>query len=153
MAYAIALHILSAVVWVGGMFFAYVALRPAAVETLEPPPRLKLWLATFKRFFLWVWLAVITILATGYWMVFNVFGGFDQAGLHVGVMHIAGIIMVLIYMHVFFAPYRRMRQAVNAGDFPAAGNKLSQIRTLVGVNLLIGLGVITVASAGRYLAL
>lgn len=153
MAYAVTLHLLSAVIWVGGMFFAYMALRPAAVEMLEPPPRLKLWVATFKRFFLWVWLSVIMLLATGYWMVFQVFGGFDQAGLHVGIMHIAGWIMVLIYLHVFFAPYRRMRLAVQSGDFPTAGNKLSQIRTLVGLNLLIGIGVISIASAGRYISL
>ncbi len=153
MAFAVTLHILAAVVWVGGMFFAYMALRPAAAETLEPPARLKLWVATFKRFFLWVWLTVVILLASGYWMVFQVFGGFAQAGMHIGTMHIAGWIMVLIYMHVFFAPYRRMRLAVRDGDFPAAGNKLSQIRTLVGVNLLIGLAVITIASAGRYLSL
>jgi len=46
MAYAVTLHILGAVIWVGGMFFAYMALRPAIVETLEPPFRLKLWVNT-----------------------------------------------------------------------------------------------------------
>ena len=32
----IALHILAAVVWVGGIFFAYMVLRPSA-GPLEPP--------------------------------------------------------------------------------------------------------------------
>lgn len=36
---AITLHVLSAVVWVGGMFFAWMALRPVAASLLEPPPR------------------------------------------------------------------------------------------------------------------
>ena len=43
MAIAIALHLLAAVIWVGGMFFAYMALRPAAASLLEPPLRLPLW--------------------------------------------------------------------------------------------------------------
>ena len=152
MAYAVTLHLLAAVIWVGGMFFAYMALRPAAVEILEPPPRLKLWLATFKRFFLWVWLAVITLLASGYWMVFSIFGGFDRTGMHINIMHIAGIIMVMIYLHVFFAPYRRLRLAVRAEDFQQAGSQLAQIRSLVGWNLLLGLAVISIASAGRYMS-
>ncbi|HEY6898714.1 MAG TPA: hypothetical protein VI279_15765, partial [Rhodocyclaceae bacterium] len=57
------LHVASVVVWVGGMFFAYMCLRPAAVELLEPPQRLRLWLGVFDRFFRWVWLAVALILA------------------------------------------------------------------------------------------
>ena len=153
MAIAVTLHILGAVIWVGGMFFAYMALRPAAAASLEPAQRLALWLGTFKRFFLWVWLSVIIIIATGYWMVFNAFGGFDQAGLHIGIMHLAGWLMVLIYMHVFFAPYRRLRLALITKDTATAVEKLSQIRVLIAVNLLIGLGVISIASAGRYFSL
>jgi hypothetical protein len=40
-ALAFALHILGAVIWVGGMFAIYVCLPPALV-TLEPPQRLRL---------------------------------------------------------------------------------------------------------------
>ena len=32
---AITLHLLAAVIWVGGMFFAYIAMRPAA-QFLDP---------------------------------------------------------------------------------------------------------------------
>ena len=151
MSISIALHILSAVIWVGGMFFAYMALRPAAVAVLEPPLRLKLWVESFKRFFLWVWLSVILIMATGYWMVFAVFGGFDAIGLHIHLMHGIGIVMVLIYLHVFFAPYRRLRLALVIEDYAEGGRRLGQIRTLVGLNLTLGLCVIAIASAGRYL--
>ena len=52
------IHILAVLVWVGGMFFAYVILRPSAVITLQPPERLCLWDAVFKRFFGWVWVAI-----------------------------------------------------------------------------------------------
>ena len=150
MAISVSLHILAAVIWVGGMFFAYMVLRPAIVATLEPPLRLKLWVNTFKRFFLWVWLSVLVLLASGYWMVFAIFGGFGQAGMHINIMHIGGIVMVLIYMHVFFAPYRRMRHAVITEDFASAAAQLARIRKLVAVNLLLGLAIISVASAGRH---
>ena len=151
MSYSIALHILAAVIWVGGMFFAYNALRPAAAQVLEPPLRLELWVQVFRRFFVWVWLSVAIILLTGYWMLFQYFGGFQSAGKHIHIMHGGGIVMVLIYMHVFFAPYRRLRQAVIVQDYPLAGAQLNIIRKLVGINTVLGLLVITVASAGRYL--
>jgi uncharacterized membrane protein len=151
MSFSIALHLLAAVVWVGGMIFAHNSLRPAAVRVLEPPLRLELWVQVFRRFFVLVWISVAVILATGYWMLFGYFGGFAGAGIHIHIMHGGGIIMVLIYLHVFFAPYRRLRQAVIVQDYPAAGLQLNQIRRMVGINILIGLSVIVIASAGRYL--
>jgi uncharacterized membrane protein len=151
MSVSIALHLLSAVIWVGGMFFAYMALRPAAAAVLEPPHRLQLWVQVFKLFFLWVWLSVIVIMVTGYWMLFSVFGGFENAGMHIHIMQGAGIIMVLIYMHLFFAPYRRLRHAVVVQDYPEGAKQLAQIRKMIALNLSIGLVVVLVASGGRYL--
>jgi len=151
MFYSIAFHILAAVIWVGGMFFAYNALRPAAAQVLEPPLRLELWVQVFRRFFIWVWLSIALLLITGYWMLFQFFGGFANAGLHIHLMHGGGILMILIYLHVFFSPYRRLRHAVIVQDYPLAGAQLNMIRRLVGLNTIIGLLVITVASAGRYL--
>jgi len=147
---SIAIHLLAAVVWVGGMFFAYMALRPAAAQILEPPLRLQLWVGVFRLFFLWVWLSIIVLLASGYWMVFGIFGGFGAVGNHVHIMHGAGLLMILIYLHLFFAPYRRLRLAVVAQDYPLAAKKLAQIRRMVGTNLLLGLAIVVIASAGRY---
>jgi uncharacterized membrane protein len=90
----IALHLLAAVVWVGGMFFAYMALRPVAATLLEPPQRLPLWTQTFMRFFPWVWLSILLLTATGYVMVLGVFGGMGAVGLHVHLMQGLGWIMI-----------------------------------------------------------
>ena len=150
MQYLIPLHLLAAVIWVGGMFFAYMALRPAAVETLEPPARLRLWVATFQRFFPWVWLAIIVILASGYGYIFRGYGGFTHTPLFVHVMMGLGIVMMLIFMHVFFAPYRRLRKAVQNRDWAEGGRRLGQIRRLVGINTILGLLTILTASAGRF---
>ncbi|HKK07073.1 MAG TPA: CopD family protein [Gammaproteobacteria bacterium] len=151
MSIAIALHLLSVIIWVGGMFFAYVALRPAAVEVLEPPQRLSLWVQTFRRFFTWVWAAVILLPATGYWMAFHVWHSMGNLPLYVNLMQGIGIVMILIYLHVFFAPYGRLKRAVANQDWPAGGKALSQIRMLVAVNTSLGLLIAIIASAGRYL--
>jgi uncharacterized membrane protein len=151
MSIAIALHVLSVVVWVGGMFFAHQALRPAAVEVLEPPLRLPLWVATFKRFFPWVWVAVSLILFSGYWMIFFYFGGFGNLPLFIHVMNGLGLLMVAIYLHVFFAPYKRLKKAVAAENWPEGGKQLAQIRMMVGINTILGLITISIATGGRYL--
>ena len=149
MSIAVTLHLLAAVVWVGGMFFAYVCLRPAAL-ILEPPQRMPLWAGAFARFFPWVWAAVAVLPATGYWMIFNVFGGMGQSGLYIHLMQGIGIAMIGIFLHVYFAPYRRFRRAVAAADFATAGQQLGQIRRLIAVNLSLGLATLVIASAGKY---
>ncbi len=151
MSISIALHLLAAVVWVGGMIFAHNSLRPAAVQVLEPPLRLELWVQVFRRFFVLVWISIALVLSTGYWMLFNYFGGFAGAGIHILIMHWLGLAMVAIYLHVFFAPYRRLKQAVIVQDYPLAAAQLNQIRKMVGINILLGILVIVIASAGRYI--
>ena len=148
---AVSLHTLAAVIWVGGMFFAYVALRPVAASLLQPPQRMPLWSQTFARFFPWVWAAVIILPLTGYWMIFWVFGGFAQVGVHVHIMQTIGLVMIAIFLHVFFAPYRRMTRAVAQSDFPEAGKQLGQIRRLIGINLSLGIIAIVSAAGGVYL--
>lgn len=149
MAIAVTLHVLAAVIWVGGMFFAYFALRPAA-QGFEPAVRLPLWTRTLSRFFFWVWIAVLLLPASGYWMIFRVMGGMGRLPHYVNVMQGLALIMIMIYLHVFFAPYRRMRQAVVRGDWPDAARRLGQIRKLVLLNLAIGLVTIAMAVWGSH---
>ncbi len=147
----IALHLLAAIVWVGGMFFAHNSLRPVAASQLEPPQRLPLWVGVFRRFFPWVWVAIALLLGSGYGLIFHTFGGMANVGLHIHLMQGIGWIMMLLYMHLFFAPYKRLQRAVAIADWPAAALQLAQIRRIVGINLLLGLSVAVIASAGRYL--
>jgi uncharacterized membrane protein len=151
MSLLIALHVLAAVVWVGGMFFAYMVLRPSA-GPLEPSTRLALWRRVFARFFPWVWASIIVLLASGYAMMFAQFGGFAGAPLHVNVMQATGILMMLLFMHLFFAPWRRFSRAVDAGTWADAAASLGQIRVIVAVNLALGLLTVALASSGRFWA-
>jgi uncharacterized membrane protein len=146
---ALFFHLLGAVVWVGGMFFAWMCLRPIAAVTLDPPRRLQLWAGVFARFFPWVWAAVAAILVSGLYMLYLV--GERYAPLYAYVMTGAGVLMMLIYGHVYFGPYQKLSQAVARGDWPAGDTSLGKIRVLVGTNLLLGVFTVATATLGALL--
>jgi uncharacterized membrane protein len=146
---ALALHILAAVIWVGGMFFAYMVLRPSA-GPLDPALRLPLWHRVFGRFLPMVGAAIVVLLASGYAMVFLGFGGFARVAPYINIMQTTGIVMMLLFLHLYFAPWRRFRRAIAAGDLPAAGRSLEQIRVLVATNLALGLITVVIGATGRY---
>lgn len=145
----LAAHVLAALFWVGGMAFAYTMLRPAA-GSLEAPVRLTLWRDVFGRFLPWVAVAIAALLVSGYAMLFLQFGGFGRAPLFVHIMQGVGILMMLIFLHLYFAPWQRLQKAVHAGEWPAAGQHLAQIRKLVAINLVLGVITVLVGSTGRY---
>ena len=147
----VALHVLAAVAWVGGIFFAYMVLRPAT-GPLETRLRLALWQRVFGRFFPWVWASIAVLLASGYAMLFLRFGGFKGAGLHIHVMQATGIVMMLLFLHLFFAPWRRFSRAVKAGNFDSAAVSLNQIRRIVAINLVLGVITIAAGASGRFWA-
>lgn len=142
------LHILAVVIWVGGMFFAYVVLRPAAASLFEPPQRLSLWRLVFNGFFPLVWASLITILATGLWMIMKL-GGFAAIAGYINTMFVLGLLMMALFMHVFFAPYKRLKKAVTEENWPEGGKQLNMIRKIVGINTLLGVLTIIVAVAGK----
>lgn len=150
-ALAIALHALAAALWVGGMLFAHQMLRPVAAAQLDPPQRLRLWSGVFSRFFPWVWLFIIVLPVSGYWMLFSLFGGVSGAGLHIHIMQGLGWLMILLFLHLYFAPFRRLKEAVVTENWAEAAAQLNQIRRFVGINLSLGLIVIAGAAGGRYL--
>ncbi|NSX14105.1 CopD family protein [Cupriavidus taiwanensis] len=144
------LHLTGVAVWVGGMFFAYLCLRPVAGAVLEPPPRLRLWRGVFARLFPWVWASVAAILLSGGAMMAAV--GMAGAPRNWHLMLGIGIVMAGIFCYVWFGPYRALGRAVDAQDWPAAGAALNRIRQAVGTNLVLGLANIAVATLGRWLA-
>lgn len=143
------LHVLSIVVWVGGMVFAGFFLRPAALQ-LEPPLRLRLMQAALQRFFAAVLVAIVVVLITGGWMIGRAAKESVQAGLAFNmpldwtVMATLGVLMMAIFGHIRFVLFRRLSRAVAASDWPAGGAALASIRTWVSVNLALGIGIIAV---------
>jgi len=141
------LHLSGAIVWIGGMFFAYFCLRPAAAQSLPPPARLPLWAGTFDRFLRYAGAAVAVILVTGLLMLMPV--GLRQAPLGWHVMLATGVAMSLVFGVIALVLFPRLRQRCVAADWPAAAGTLNQMRRLVAVNLVLGVCTVVAAISAR----
>jgi uncharacterized membrane protein len=146
---ALTLHILGAVVWVGGMFAAYICLRPAA-SALDAPQRLQLWRHFFAKFFPWVWVSLLLLLASGYWMLISTFGGFKGAPLYINLMQALGLIMVALFVWLFHGPWLKFKRAVDAKDWPVAATHIGLIAKIIMINLPLGLVVVAIGGTGRF---
>lgn len=137
------LHICGFTVWVGGMFFAYMALRPVAATRLEPAQRLPLWEGVFAKFFPWVWLSIALLFTGGFTMIARV-----GIPLYVIVMLLIGTAMTCIFAYIVLVPYEQLKAAVAAQDWKSGGAALGRIRKLIGVNLSLGLLTLAVGALG-----
>ena len=146
----IALHALFAVVWVGGMVFAYMVLRPA-VDEMEPQRKLALLASIFRRFFIWVWHAVVLMPLTGYILLFVYYGGFAGSSPSIHLMQGLGWVMIALFLYMFFGPYGDFRRAVAAEDWAAAGGTLPRVRRIIGINMVLGVITVLVGAGGRFL--
>jgi len=129
-------HLASAILWIGGMAFAVIALRPALHAQLQPPQRLPLMVQVLRRFFVVVMVSIALLLSTGLPLLMQVPGAMAPRGWHV--MAGLGVLMMLIFGYIFFAPWEGMQRAVEAGDWPGGGKRMQQIVLLVKVNLALG---------------
>jgi uncharacterized membrane protein len=143
----IGLHLLGAIAWIGGMFFAYFCLRPAAAEVLDPPRRLPLWAATLARFLHFTAIAVVVIIVTGATLFAQV--GFARAPPGWHIMLALGLLMAALFAYVYLVLFPRLRAACAASTWPVAAQSLNRIRLLVGVNLALGLCVVVAAVSAR----
>jgi uncharacterized membrane protein len=145
-----AIHLLSIVLWVGGMAFVMLFLRPA-LPLLPPPDRLKLMREVLRRFFAGVTAAVLLALATGAWMVERAARSTVQGGGRFAwpadwvAMAAIGLAMAVIFGVIRLVFYPRFVRALQSGDLPAAAAGLARIRAWVAVNLVLGVAVIVVA--------
>ena len=136
------LHLAAAIFWMGGMAFVVLALRPALHAQLQPPQRLPLMVLVLRRFFVVVIASIVVVLATGGPLLMQVAGAQAPRGWHA--MAGLGVLMVLVFGHIFFGPWRRMQRAVAAQEWPEGGKRAGQIAMLVKVNL--GLGWLAIAA-------
>ena len=135
-----ALHLLCAVLWVGGMFFAYVVLRPGMLA-IEPPQRMLLHTRVFKRFFLVIWHAMPVILISGFAML-GLRWDMATAPWQINAMMGLGLLMSAVFLAIFFGPYRQFRRTT---DRNRMASSLDSIRKLIGLNLILGLVTVIVA--------
>ena len=141
------LHLLAALIWVGGMFFAWMILRPAALTALEGPARLKLWVEVFQRFFVWVWIAVVILPISGVGLLQMRFNGFETAPRYVQIMMGLYIVMVALFIRIQSLQLPELRKAVEAQAWAEGAAVMGRIRRLVGCNLIVGLVLVAIAAA------
>ena len=145
---AVTLHLLGVIIWVGGMFFAHVVLRGVLGRMLEPQQRLPVLLKVFDGFFPWVWLSVIVILASGYWMLFVFYE--TETAFWLSFMSIVGTLMAAIFIFIYALPYHQLDSALKTHDMSKAVAAMTRIRQLILTNLMLGLLVTVVAVFGKY---
>ena len=141
-------HVLAVVVWVGGMFVLHFTVRPSAARLHEPAVRMTFLSSVLGRFMSWAALSIVVLLASGVAMIL-IGGGFKNAHLSVHLMLAVGLLMMLLYLHILFAPFKRMRAAVMANDWAAAAANLDVVRKMVLTNLVLGFITIAIATIGR----
>ncbi len=141
------LHVLAAVLWVGGMFFAMAILRPVAVTTLEEPVRLVLWVGIFRRFFAWVWLCLLILPISGVAMLHLRYHGFEGAPRYVQAMMGLYLVMAALFLRAQGLQLPELSSSVEAQDWASGAAALARILRLMGVNLVLGVAVIALASA------
>jgi uncharacterized membrane protein len=142
----LALHLLAVVTWVGGMAYTLLVLRPS-LGVLDPAARRSLHGETGRRFFLIIWHAMPLTLLTGWAMVLGVYGGFAALPMAVNIMQLMGLIMAVVFLVLFFGPWKRFRAAVGA---EAAITAIGGMRRLIAINLVLGAVTVVVAAFARW---
>ena len=148
-AIAIILHLIAINVWVGGMFFLVMVLG-RAISTLEQAQQLTVWATILKSFFLWVWLAVLTLLSTGIGMLVYRFHDFMNAPAYVLVMACLGVLMMLIFLLMYFVFYQKFKHAIQDQAVEKASSNLRVMRILGFVSMTLGLCVVIAIGGGPY---
>jgi len=136
------IHLAAAILWMGGMGFMLLALRPA-VLALDGPVRAKLMLTVWRRFFTVVGISIVVLLLTGvhlYATAMQVGAATPGKHLMVGI----GLLMFLLFGHMVFAGYRKYARALAAADTTSAQRAAASIHAVVLINF--GLGWLAIAA-------
>ncbi len=141
-------HLLSVVVWVGGMAFAHFCLRPA-LPLLAPPERLRLMHAVLTRFLNWVLAAALLTLASGLGLMFLAARAGARMPWNWHAMAALGLVMIAVFAFVRLVPFARLARAVAAGDWPTGAAALASVRMGVALNLALGVLVVAIALLGQ----
>lgn len=148
-ALAIILHLLAINVWVGGTFFSVVILKHAATS-LEPSQQLGLMQVIFRRFFFWVWIAILVLLSSGGWMVYSIFGSIGTAPRYIVLMVVLALLMMTVFVVIFFGPYRQFQKSLALEDIASSQRQLAWIGLLSTINMVLGVCVVLVIGGGPH---
>ncbi len=138
------IHLVAAIFWMGGMAFMLLALRPAATALLQPPERLMLMAAVWKHFFPIVLVSIVALFTTGTNLYTTTFRAIKaatgQGGVPLGwnLMLILGLVMMVIFAHIYWGAFAKFKRAMAAPDWPLAGKVAAQVNRLMVINFVLG---------------
>jgi uncharacterized membrane protein len=96
------LHLLAAVIWIGGLFFQLLVVRPTLNRATTVREQVRLGLSLEGRFRAVMWPAVGVVLLTGLYNVMNLLMATTQAGasLPAAFVHLLGIKLLLVALMI-----------------------------------------------------
>ena len=133
------LHAIAATLWIGGIFFAFMALRPVAQEVLQPREQLHLWRAAYRKFFPTSMGAHKHSFSYGLLSALFQIRGFANSQPYLHLMHIIGLIMVGAFFYLYFSLYGRLCRLIDTEDISAASDTLKKMRPVIAANLFLGI--------------
>ncbi len=138
------IHLIGGILWMGGMTFMLLALRPAATGLLQSPERLMLMGAVWKRFFPIVLVSIVALFTTGtnlYTTTFRAIKaatGMGSVPTGWNIMLVAGLLMMAIFAYIYWVAFAKFKRAMVALDWPVAGKAAAQINSATLVNFALG---------------
>jgi len=137
------LHYLATVIWIGGMAFNILVLRPSMI-VLDQNQRPILGTKVLKRFIIFAWLSIAVLILTGIPMAFNRVAIEDIFSTTYGIVllskHFVTLIMILIVTWVSF---------VLSAKLAPFAPKPNTILILVKINLSLGILVLLLTAILR----
>lgn len=133
------LHVISAVIWVGGMIAIRFAVHYSMQNIEDPKVKLGRTLENLKRFFNIVIPTIITLLITAIIMIIAL--GFKGTALYniVIVKEIIWTIMLIIFITIYMKR-NKAQKAFDSGDFVNTKKQLIPIATyFIPINIVLGL--------------
>jgi uncharacterized membrane protein len=133
------LHVISAVIWVGGMIAIRFAVHYSIQNIEDPKVKLGRTLENLKRFFNMVIPAILTLLITAIIMIIALeFKGTDLYSVVIA-KEIIWTIMTLIFITIYIKR-NKAQKAFDSGNFANAKNNLLPIATyFIPANIILGL--------------
>ncbi|WP_417328498.1 hypothetical protein [Halarcobacter sp.] len=133
------LHVLSAVVWLGGMIVMRFAVHYSMQKVDEPKIKLGRTLESLKRFFSMVIPSIIILLATAIIMIIAL--RFKGTELYSTVIAKEAIwIIMTVVFTIIYVKRNQAQKAFDKGEFPLAKQKLEPIASfLIPLNIVLGL--------------
>ena len=142
--YAKLLHLIAGIVWMGGMTFMLIVLRPAALASMDAQPRALLMGEVWKRFYVLVLVAIALLFTTGTHLYTATFRaaklavGQGSVPLGWNIMLVLGLAMMLIFGHIYFAGFKKYKRAVAASEWAVAAKAGALIHTMTLINFSLG---------------